>query len=152
IIGPDCGISSDMITGFCTETEAEHEETLSLMEQVKYDHSYMFFYSERPGTLAAKKFQDDIPLEVKKRRLREIIDLQMKHSLERNKTNIGKVETVLVEGTSKRSDEQLQGRSSANKVVIFPKQHFKKGDYVDVLIEDCTAATLFGTPVSKDAQ
>ncbi|ELR69338.1 tRNA-i(6)A37 methylthiotransferase [Fulvivirga imtechensis AK7] len=144
IIGEDCGISSDMIAGFCTETEEEHQDTLSLMDYVKYDFSYMFFYSERPGTLAAKKFTDDIPLEVKKRRLNEIIARQQELSLERNKRDIGKVHKVLIEGYSKRSEDQLQGRNSANKVVIFPKKHYQKGQYVNVKISDCSAATLFG--------
>jgi tRNA-2-methylthio-N6-dimethylallyladenosine synthase len=107
----------------------------------------MFFYSERPGTLAAKKFADDIPLETKKRRLQEIIAKQAQHSLERNQRDIGKVHKVLVEGFSKRSDEQLQGRNSANKVVVFPKEHYKKGDYVNVLVEDCTPATLLGKAI-----
>jgi len=147
IIGEDCGISSDMIAGFCTETEEEHKETLSLMDYVKYDFSYMFFYSERPGTLAAKKYEDDIPLDIKKRRLSEIIKKQQAHSLERNKRDIGKVHKVLIEGTSKRSEEDLQGRNSANKVVIFPRKDYKKGQYVNVLVKDCTAATLFGNIV-----
>jgi tRNA-2-methylthio-N6-dimethylallyladenosine synthase len=147
ILGEDCGISSDMIAGFCSETEEEHQETLTLMDYVKYDFSYMFFYSERPGTLAAKKYEDDIPLEIKKRRLQEIIDKQRAHSLERNQRDLNKVHRVLVEGTSKRSDEQLQGRNTANKVVIFPKENFKKGDYVDVFVEECTGATLIGKPV-----
>lgn len=148
ILGQECGISSDMIAGFCSETEEEHQETLTLMDYVKYDFSYMFFYSERPGTLAAKKFEDDIPLAVKKRRLQEIINKQQASSLERNKLDVGKVQTVLIEGTSKRSEDQLQGRNSANKVVIFPKEGFEKGQYVNVLIEDCTTATLFGKVVS----
>ena len=147
ILGEECGISSDMIAGFCTETEEEHQETLTLMDYVKYDFSYMFFYSERPGTLAAKKFEDDIPLEVKKRRLQEIINKQQGISLERNKLDVGQVQRVLIEGVSKRSDEHLQGRNSANKVVIFPREQYQKGDYVNVKIEDCTAATLFGTAV-----
>lgn len=147
ILGEECGISSDMIAGFCTETEEEHQETLTLMDYVQYDFSYMFFYSERPGTLAAKKFEDDIPLEVKKRRLQEIINKQQGISLERNKLDVGQVQRVLIEGVSKRSDEHLQGRNSANKVVIFPREQYQKGDYVNVKIEDCTAATLFGTAV-----
>ncbi|WP_422005972.1 tRNA (N6-isopentenyl adenosine(37)-C2)-methylthiotransferase MiaB [Roseivirga pacifica] len=147
ILGEECGISSDMIAGFCTETEEEHQETLTLMDYVKYDFSYMFFYSERPGTLAAKKFEDDIPLEVKKRRLQEIINKQQGISLERNKLDVGQIQRVLIEGVSKRSDEHLQGRNSANKVVIFPREQYQKGDYVNVKIEDCTAATLFGTAV-----
>ncbi|MBL3655682.1 tRNA (N6-isopentenyl adenosine(37)-C2)-methylthiotransferase MiaB [Fulvivirga sediminis] len=144
IIGEDCGISSDMIAGFCSETEEEHKDTLTLMDYVKYDFSYMFFYSERPGTLAAKKLEDDIPLEVKKRRLSEIIAKQQAHALERNKRDIGKVHKVLIEGFSKRSEDDLQGRNTANKVVIFPKKGYKKGQYVNVLVEDCSAATLFG--------
>lgn len=147
ILGEDCGISSDMIAGFCTETEEEHKDTLSLMDYVKYDFSYMFFYSERPGTLAAKKYEDDIPLKVKKRRLNEIITLQRELSLERNKRDLGKTFKVLVEGFSKKSDEHLQGRNSANKVVVFPKESFKKGEYVNVMVEDCTAATLIGKAV-----
>jgi len=145
ILGEDCGISSDMITGFCSETEEEHQDTLSLMDYVKYDFSYMFFYSERPGTLAAKKYEDDVPLTIKKRRLQEVINKQQATSFERNKLDLGKVQKVLIEGTSKRSEEQLQGRSSANKVVIFPRGNHKKGEYVNVLINDCTTATLFGT-------
>ncbi|MEM1405417.1 MAG: tRNA (N6-isopentenyl adenosine(37)-C2)-methylthiotransferase MiaB [Bacteroidota bacterium] len=147
IIGKDCGISSDMITGFCTETEEEHLDTLSLMDYVNYDFSYMFFYSERPGTLAKKKYEDDIPLETKKRRLAEIIAKQQGHSLARNQRDVGKTHKILVEGFSKRSTDHLQGRNSANKVVIFPKGNFKKGDYVDVLVNDCSAATLFGNAV-----
>jgi len=147
ILGEECGISSDMIAGFCTETEEEHKETITLMDYVKYDFSYMFFYSERPGTLAAKKFEDDIPLEVKKRRLQEIINKQQEISLKRNKLDVGKVHKVLIEGTSKRSEEQLQGRNTANKVIIFPRGNHQKGEYVNVLVNDCTAATLFGEVV-----
>lgn len=144
ILGESCGISSDMIAGFCTETEEEHQDTLSLMDYVQYDFSYMFYYSERPGTLAARKFKDDISLEVKKRRLNEIIEKQQHISLLRNQKDVGKVYKVLVEGFSKRSDEHLQGRNSANKVVVFPKGNYRKGQYVHVLIKDCTAATLLG--------
>lgn len=147
IIGEECGISSDMITGFCTETEEEHRDTLSLMDYVTYDFSYMFFYSERPGTLAAKKYTDDVSLETKKRRLQEIIRRQQQHSLQRNKADIGKIQRVLIEGPSKKSDQELQGRNSANKVVVFPKESFSKGEYVDILIRDCTAATLLGRAV-----
>jgi tRNA-2-methylthio-N6-dimethylallyladenosine synthase len=147
ILGHDCGISSDMITGFCSETEEEHQETLSLMDKVQFDFSYMFFYSERPGTLAEKKYKDDISLDVKKRRLSEIIEKQTKHSLVRNKLDIGKVHRVLIEGYSKRSNEYLQGRNSANKVVVFPKGNFSKGHYVDVLVNECTGATLIGKVV-----
>jgi tRNA-2-methylthio-N6-dimethylallyladenosine synthase len=147
ILGDDCGISSDMITGFCGETEEDHRETLSLMDQVIYDFSYMFYYSERPGTLAAKKYQDDIDLKTKKRRLQEIIAKQQQHSLQRNQLDLNKIHRVLIEGYSKRSQDQLQGRNSANKVVVFPKKNHLKGTYVDVLIQDCTAATLLGETV-----
>ncbi|MDH5367160.1 MAG: tRNA (N6-isopentenyl adenosine(37)-C2)-methylthiotransferase MiaB [Cyclobacteriaceae bacterium] len=147
ILGRECGISSDMITGFCSETEEEHQETLSLMNYVKYDFSYMFFYSERPGTLAAKKLTDDIPLEIKKKRLAEVIELQQQNALERNKLDVGKVHQVLIEGTSKRSGEFLQGRNTANKVIIFPKEQYSRGQYVNVLVEDCTTATLTGKVV-----
>lgn len=148
ILGEECGISSDMIAGFCSETEEEHQDTLTLMDYVKYDFSYMFYYSERPGTLAAKKYEDDIPLATKKKRLQEIIDKQQEISLERNRLDIGKIHEVLIEGTSKRSDEQLQGRNTANKVVIFPRGNQQKGAYVKVKVNDCTAATLFGEVVS----
>jgi tRNA-2-methylthio-N6-dimethylallyladenosine synthase len=117
------------------------------MDLVQYDFSYMFYYSERPGTLAAKKFPDDVPLEIKKRRLSEIIQKQTELSLKRNRLDIGKVHKVLVEGFSKRSEDQLQGRNSANKVVVFPKQNFKKGDYVNVLVDECTGGTLIGRPI-----
>ena len=148
ILGQECGISSDMITGFCTETEEEHKETVTLMDYVTYDFSYMFFYSERPGTLAAKKLEDDIPLEVKKRRLAEVIEKQQQHSLERNKLDVGKIHKVLIEGTSKRSEDFLQGRNTANKVVVFPREQYQKGQYVNVMVEDCTAATLTGKVVA----
>jgi len=149
ILGEDCGLSSDMITGFCTETDQEHQDTLSLMEIVQYDYSYMFHYSERPGTLAEKKFRDDISLDVKKKRLDDIIKKQNALSLKRNKLDIGKVQEVLIEGTSKRSENQWQGRNSANKVVIFSKENNKKGDYVHVLIESCTGGTLIGKIVGN---
>jgi tRNA-2-methylthio-N6-dimethylallyladenosine synthase len=149
VLGADCGISSDMITGFCTETEEEHQQTLSLMDLVKYDFSYMFFYSERPGTLAAKKWKDDVPEEVKKRRLNEIIKKQNEHSLLSNQRDVGKVHQVLIEGESKRSSDFWQGRNNANKVVVFPKETFKKGDYVHVLVESCTGGTLIGRPVTS---
>ncbi len=147
ILGNDCGLSSDMITGFCSENEEEHQDTLSLMELVDYDYSYMFHYSERPGTLAAKKFPDDVPLEVKKRRLDEIIKMQSRLSLRRNLLDIGKIQKVLIEGTSKKSTDHLQGRNSANKVVVFPGGNKKKGEYVHVLIESCTGGTLIGKQV-----
>ncbi|MBC8110867.1 MAG: tRNA (N6-isopentenyl adenosine(37)-C2)-methylthiotransferase MiaB, partial [Verrucomicrobia bacterium] len=141
ILGEDCGISTDMIAGFCSETEAEHQDTLSLMEWVKYDFAYMFAYSERPNTPAAKKLTDDVPEPVKKRRLQEIIALQHKLSLERNLPDVGKVHKVLIEGFSKRSEEQLQGRNTANKVVIFPRGKHQKGEYVHVLVSACSSAT-----------
>ncbi|WP_158859957.1 tRNA (N6-isopentenyl adenosine(37)-C2)-methylthiotransferase MiaB [Lunatibacter salilacus] len=144
ILGDECGISSDMITGFCSETEEEHHDTLSLMDQVCFDFSYMFYYSERPGTLAAKKYPDDVPLEIKKRRLQEIIEKQHLLSMKRNQLDIGKVQEILIEGPSKRSEVQLKGRNSANKVVIVPKEDLKPGDYVNVRILDCSSATLFG--------
>ncbi|MBN7815840.1 tRNA (N6-isopentenyl adenosine(37)-C2)-methylthiotransferase MiaB [Algoriphagus pacificus] len=144
ILGDECGISSDMITGFCTETEEEHQDTLSIMDIVQYDFSYMFFYSERPGTLAAKKFEDDIPLEIKKRRLAEVITKQSELSHARNKMDLGKEQLILVEGISKKSDQEYRGRNSANKVVIIPAGDYKIGDYVLVKIIDCTPATLFG--------
>jgi len=141
---PECGLSSDMIAGFCGETEEDHAATLSLMEIVRFDMSYMFFYSERPGTLAARKYPDDVSLEVKKQRLQEIIRLQNKHSLERNKQDIGKVHRVLVEKVSRRSADELCGRNDQNKMVVFPKGDLKKGQYVDVLVQSCTGATLKG--------
>lgn len=150
ILGDECGISSDMITGFCSETEEEHQETVTLMDYVQYDFSYMFYYSERPGTLAEKKYEDDIPLDIKKRRLAEIITKQHETSLNRNKLDLGKVHEVLIEGTSKRSEEQLQGRNSANKVIIFDGEGHKKGDYVHVQVNDCTHATLFGKIVNTE--
>ena len=149
IIGPDCGISSDMITGFCTETDEEHEDTLDVMNKVKYHYAYMFYYSERPGTYAEKKFEDDVPLDIKKKRLQEIINLQGKHSGERNKAEIGKTHKVLVEGVSKKSEEQLKGRTSANTMVVFDKEDYKIGDYVMVEILECTSATLLGKAVGR---
>jgi tRNA-2-methylthio-N6-dimethylallyladenosine synthase len=150
ILGEDCGISHDMITGFCSETEEEHQDTLSLMEYARYDYGYMFAYSERPGTPAAKKLVDDIPYEVKHRRLSEVIAVQQRLSLERNQRLIGRVHKVLVEGPSKRSDAHLQGRNDQNKVVVFPRHTFEKGDYVSVLVTDCTAATLIGHAIVEE--
>ncbi len=144
ILGDECGLSSDMIAGFCSETEEDHADTLTLMESVKFDYAYMFYYSERPGTLAEKKFADDIPLDTKKRRLSEIIEKQAAHSLLRNQADIGKVFNVLIEGNSRKSDEFLQGRNSANKVIVFPKGRFTKGQYVNVRVDRCTGATLIG--------
>ncbi len=147
ILGEECAISTDMISGFCSETEEEHQDTLSLMEFVHYDMAYMFFYSERPGTLAARKLEDDVPLPVKKRRLQEVIDLQQQHSRLRNQIAVGKVHRVLVENFSKRSQEHLSGRNSQNQVIIFPKKHYQKGDYVDVLVHSGSASTLLGDAV-----
>ena len=144
---PDCGLSSDIITGFCTESEDDHRDTMSLMEYARYDMSYMFFYSERPGTLAARRYQDDIPEETKKRRLDEIVRLQNRLSLQKNREDIGKIADVLIEGDSKKSADDWRGRSSQNKVVVFPKgeHRCRKGDYVKVKVNDCTGATLIGT-------
>lgn len=147
ILGDDCGISTDMISGFCTETEEEHQESLSLMDYVHYDYAYMFAYSERPGTLAAKKYADDIPEEVKKRRLNEIIAKQLEHSAQRNQRHVGQVQRVLIEGPSKRSDDFLCGRNDQNKMVVFPKGNLQKGQYVNVLVTECTSATLIGAVI-----
>ncbi|MEI9945092.1 MAG: tRNA (N6-isopentenyl adenosine(37)-C2)-methylthiotransferase MiaB [Chitinophagaceae bacterium] len=143
---PGCGISSDFITGFCTETEEDHKDTLSIMEYSRYDFSYMFFYSERPGTLAQRRYKDDIPENVKKRRLAEIVEMQNRLSLESNKQDLGKIFKVLIEGNSKKNDNDWMGRTSYNKVLVFPKANYnlKKGDYVDVKVMECTQATLLG--------
>ncbi|WP_139921590.1 tRNA (N6-isopentenyl adenosine(37)-C2)-methylthiotransferase MiaB [Hymenobacter sp. DG01] len=147
ILGEDCAISTDMIAGFCSETEEEHQDSLSLLDFAQYDMGYNFFYSERPGTLAARKLEDDIPLEVKKRRLQEIIDRQQLHARARYARMVGRVHQVLVEGPSKRSQEHLSGRNSQNQVVIFPKGTAKKGDYVNVLATSTTGAALLGEMV-----
>ncbi|QKG52337.1 tRNA (N6-isopentenyl adenosine(37)-C2)-methylthiotransferase MiaB [Hymenobacter sp. BRD67] len=147
ILGDDCAISTDMIAGFCSETEEEHQDTLSLIDHVQYDMAYMFFYSERPGTLAARKLADDVPLETKKRRLQEIIDRQQAHSRARYERGVGRVHQVLVENFSKRSKDDLSGRNSQNQVVIFPKQNFQKGDYVNVLVHTNTGGSLLGEAV-----
>ncbi|MCS4238872.1 tRNA (N6-isopentenyl adenosine(37)-C2)-methylthiotransferase MiaB [Myroides odoratus] len=144
---PDISLSQDMITGFPTETEEDHQDTLSLMEHVRYDFGFMFAYSERPGTLAARKLEDDIPEEVKKRRLSEIIAVQGKISLERTKRFVGQTVEVLIEKTSKRSDLEWSGRNSQNTTVVFPKENYKVGDFVEVYVEDCTSATLIGKAV-----
>ena len=144
---PDCGLSTDMITGFCTETEEEHQESLSLMRYCQYDLAYMYFYSERPGTLAARRFKDDIPEDIKKRRLHEMVALHRLQTLASMQKDVGKTFKVLVEGFSKRSEADLYGRNDQNKVVVFPKGEFKKGDYVLVKINSCTAGTLLGQPV-----
>ena len=148
-IVPDCAISSDMIAGFCSESEAEHQDTLSMMDFAKYSMSYMFFYSERPGTLAERKYEDDIPLKVKKRRLSEIIRKQQIISQEHNNRDIGKVHKVLIEGDSKKSDLDYKGRNSQNKMIIFPKTgEYKPGDYVQVQVYEATSATLLGNIVN----
>ncbi|MGB1247550.1 MAG: tRNA (N6-isopentenyl adenosine(37)-C2)-methylthiotransferase MiaB [Chitinophagales bacterium] len=144
---PDCALSTDIITGFCGETEEQHQDTLSIMREVSYDMAYMFFYSERPGTLAAKKYEDDIPLEVKKRRLAEVQALQHENSLKNHKEDVGRVYSVLVEKESKRSKDDFSGRNDKNQVVVFPREDYKIGDYVDVKILSCTSATLVGVAV-----
>ena len=141
---PGCGISTDVIAGFCSETEDEHKETISLMEQVRFDYAYMFAYSERPATPAAKNYKDDIPEEVKSKRMQEILALQRKHSMEGNKADIGKVFEVLVEAHSKRSKEQVFGRNTQNKAIIFTSEKHKPGDYVHVRVTSCTSGTLIG--------
>ena len=147
---PDCAISSDFICGFCSETEEEHNDTIELIKWAKFSMSYMFYYSERPGTLAAKKYPDDIPLETKKRRLQEVVDTQMEISRLNNEKAVGKTFEVLIEGDSKKSDQDFKGRNSQNQRVIFPKkENLKPGDYVHVLIDDFTRATLKGKIVTK---
>jgi len=146
---PNCAISMDIISGFCSETEEEHQDTLSLMDIVKYDFGYMFSYSERPNTKAQRKFEDNIPTDVKKKRLQEIIDKQMEHSLFRNQNHVGKTHKVLVEGISKKSKEELFGRNTQNTVVVFPKENYKIGDYVLVKVDQCTSATLKGKAIKK---
>ncbi len=142
---PDCGISSDIITGFCTETEEDHLDTMSIMEYSRFDLSYMFFYSERPGTLAARRYTDDIPLETKKRRLAEVVALQGRLSRESNARDLGKTFQVLVEGPSKKNPAEWMGRTSQNKVIVFPKPAgLEKGQYLDIEVTDCTQATLIG--------
>lgn len=144
---PDVAISQDMIAGFPTETEEDHQDTLTLMEYVKYDYGFMFAYSERPGTLAGRKMEDDVPADVKQRRLNEIQALQRRHSLYRTQQHVGKVEEILIEKSSKKSDEHWSGRNSQNMVAVFPKEHYKPGDFVNVKILDCTSATLIGEAV-----
>jgi tRNA-2-methylthio-N6-dimethylallyladenosine synthase len=144
---PEMSLSQDMIVGFCGETEQDHQDTLELMNYVKYDFGFMFAYSERPGTLAGNKMDDDIPHAVKKRRLQEVIDLQQKHSLYRTQQHLGKTEEVLIEGTSKKNSTEWKGRNTQNTVIVFPKENYKLGDFVNVKIENCTSATLKGTAV-----
>jgi tRNA-2-methylthio-N6-dimethylallyladenosine synthase len=143
---PGCGISSDIIAGFCTETEEDHKDTIDIMEFSRYDMSYMFFYSERPGTLAQRRYTDDIPLDIKKRRLQEIVEVQNRLSLESNQKDLGKIFKVLIEAESKKSNEHWMGRSGENKVIVFPKgtSNYKPGDYVHVKVSECTQATLLG--------
>ncbi len=146
---PGCSLSTDIIAGFCGETEEEHKQTLSLMKEVEYDLAYMFAYSERERTLAYRKFEDDVPEEVKKRRLSEIISQQMSIQHKSNKAELGNRHVVLVEGTSKRSEDQLSGRTDTNKMVVFDRMDFERGDYVEVEITDCTSATLRAIPIGK---
>lgn len=145
-IMPDCGLSSDIIAGFCTETEEDHQDTLAVMDHGRYDLSYMFFYSERPGTLAHRRYADDVPEQVKKRRLQEIVDKQGELSLQSNKADVGKTFKVLIDGNSKKNEDEWTGRNSQNKTIIFPKGNhpLKKGDYVWVTVSDCNRATLRG--------
>ena len=144
---PDCAISQDMIAGFPTETEADHQDTLNLMEFVQYDFGYMYAYSERPGTMAGRNMKDDVPEAIKKRRLQEIIDAQRAHGHIKTQANVGQVREVLIEKTSKKSDLQWSGRTSQNTVVVFPKEHYKVGEFVNVKINECTTATLIGEAV-----
>ena len=142
---PDCAITTDIIVGFCGETLDNHQDTLSIMREVGYEYAYMFKYSERGGTLASKQYPDDIPDEEKTRRLEEVIELQGELSMASNRRDVGKTFRVLVEGTSKRSEDQLYGRNSQNKVIIFPRGNHQIGEYVDVTVTECTSATLFGS-------
>lgn len=146
---PGCAISQDIISSFCSETEEEHKDTLSLMDYVKFDYGFMFKYSERPNTKAARQFEDDVPEEVKSRRLTEIIEKQREHSLEHNQSRIGNTYKVLIEGLSKKSDEHMFGRTTHNSVAVFPKKNYKPGDYVNVRITDCNSATLIGETVES---
>lgn len=149
---PDCTLSTDIIAGYCGETEEDHRQTLSLMEEVRFDAAFMFRYSEREGTIAAKKYKDDVPDEVKGRRLQEIIDLQHKHSLASNRADVGKTFEVLAEGFSKRNKGMLSGRNSQNKVVVFKAENVRPGDYVQVRITGCTSATLIGEQVKEPTE
>jgi len=144
---PNCAVSQDMIAGFPTETEADHQDTLSLMEYVKYNFGYMYSYSERPGTLAGRKMKDDVTEETKARRLQEIVDLQQKHAWHRNEEFVGQTVEVLVEKVSKKSQEEFSGRNSQSITVVFPKGNYKIGDFVNVKITSCTSGTLKGVAV-----
>ena len=145
---PDCTISTDIITGFCGETDDEHIDTLSIMKQAAFEFAYMYMYSERPKTLAERKFKDDVPESVKKERLTEIIGIQQENSLKAHKSQIGRVQEILIEGLSKRSSEHQVGRNQNNIKVVFPKTNKIIGDYIDVKITDCTSATLLGEAVN----
>jgi tRNA-2-methylthio-N6-dimethylallyladenosine synthase len=145
---PDCAISTDIITGFCSETDKQHNDTVTLMQEVQYDFAFMFKYSERPRTLAERKFEDDVKEEDKAKRLNDVIAIQQESSLMRNKNHVGKTFEVLVEGLSKRSDKHVFGRTTQNAVVIFEKGDNKPGDYVNVHITDCSSATLQGALVN----
>lgn len=147
---PDCAISTDIISGFCGETEAQHDDTLSLMDEVNYDYAYMFKYSERPKTLAERRFEDDVPEDIKGRRLEEIIAKQSIHSLRSNERQIGKIQKVLVEGPSKRSADHFCGRTGRNTMVVFPKKNSVKGEYVQVIIISCSSATLQGEIIDNE--
>ena len=146
---PDCGISTDIIAGFCSETEAEHQETISIMNESVFDYAYMYYYSERPGTLAERRYTDDIPEEVKKRRLQEIVDAQYQLSLKSNQNDVGKTYRILIDGESKKDPNFWKGRNDQNKVAVFPKADLdlQMGNYVDVQIHSCTKGTLLGTAV-----
>jgi len=144
---PGCAISTDIIAGFCSETEEDHQNTINIMKKVAYDYAFMFKYSERPNTIAQKKLKDDVPDEIKSARLQEIIDLQQQLSHESNKRDIGQNFEVLVEGFSKKSEDFFMGRNSQNKVVVFPRKDYEKGDYVNVKVNDCTTATLIGESI-----
>ena len=144
---PDCGLSTDVFTGFCGETDKDHNETISLMKEVKFDFAFMFKYSERPGTSAQINLIDNVPEEVKTKRLQEVIDLQGAISLENNRNDVGKTFEVLAEGVSKKSEQELFGRNQQNKVIVFPREKFRIGDYVQVKLTDCTSATLIGIPL-----
>jgi len=147
-IVPEAALSTDIIAGFCSETEQDHQDTLSLLDEVKFELAYTYMYNERPGTSAAKKFKDDVPDEVKKRRLAEIIELHRGHTLQRNQEDLGKTYEILLEGTSSKSDEHLYGRNSQNKVIIVPKGNLKPGQYVYAKVTDCTSGTLIGELVT----
>jgi tRNA-2-methylthio-N6-dimethylallyladenosine synthase len=147
---PECAVSTDVITGFCSETDEEHKDTLSIMDYVQFDFAYMFMYSERPGTLAAKRYADDIPDAVKRSRLKEIVAKQQEYSYVRLQKQVGKVQKVLIEGFSKKSDKDYCGRSDQNAMVVFPvSENYKPGQYVNVLVERCTTATLIGKVIPQ---